>query len=149
MSTAIETCYPKAGARLSCVDRFLTLLWPQSSPRRLSLLGVRLKSVLWYLAAALGEIAGCFAFWVWLRMQKSSLWVLPGVASLVVFALALTRIDAAAAGRAYAAYGGIYILSAVAWLWLVEGVRPDRWDVLGASVCLAGAAIILYGPRPH
>jgi small multidrug resistance family-3 protein len=108
-----------------------------------------LKSILWYLLAALGEIAGCFAFWAWLRMQKSALWVLPGVASLVVFALALTRIDTNAAGRAYAAYGGIYILSAVVWLWLVEGVRPDRWDVLGASVCLAGASIILYGPRPH
>jgi small multidrug resistance family-3 protein len=106
-----------------------------------------MKSILWYLLAALGEIAGCFAFWAWLRMQKSPLWTLPGVASLVVFALALTRIDAAAAGRAYAAYGGIYILSALVWLWLVEGVRPDRWDVLGAGVCLGGAAIILYGPR--
>ena len=106
-----------------------------------------MKSILWYLLAALGEIAGCFAFWAWLRMQKSPLWVLPGVASLVVFALALTRIDAAAAGRAYAAYGGIYILSALVWLWLVEGVRPDRWDMLGAAVCLVGAAIILYGPR--
>jgi small multidrug resistance family-3 protein len=58
----------------------------------------------------LGEIAGCFAFWAWLRMQKSPLWLMPGVASLVIFALALTRIDAAAAGRAYAAYGGIYII---------------------------------------
>jgi small multidrug resistance family-3 protein len=106
-----------------------------------------LKSLVWYLLAALGEIAGCFAFWAWLRMEKSPFWVLPGIISLIVFALALTRIDAAAAGRAYAAYGGIYILSALAWLWLVEGVRPDRWDVLGACVCLAGAGIILYGPR--
>lgn len=106
-----------------------------------------MKSLVWYLLAALGEIAGCFAFWAWLRMEKSPFWVLPGIISLIVFALALTRIDAAAAGRAYAAYGGIYILSALAWLWLVEGVRPDRWDVLGACVCLAGAGIILYGPR--
>ncbi len=106
-----------------------------------------MKSILWYLLAALGEIGGCFAFWAWLRMQKSPLWVFPGVVSLVVFALALTRIDAEAAGRAYAAYGGIYILSAIVWLWLVEGVRPDRWDVLGASICLMGASIILYGPR--
>jgi small multidrug resistance family-3 protein len=106
-----------------------------------------LKTILWYLLAALGEIGGCFAFWAWLRMQKSSLWVIPGIASLIVFALALTRIDAAAAGRAFAAYGGIYILSAIGWLWLVEGVRPDRWDVLGGSICLAGTAVILYGPR--
>jgi small multidrug resistance family-3 protein len=101
------------------------------------------------LLAALGEIGGCFAFWAWLRMNKSPLWVFPGVVSLVLFALALTRIDAEAAGRAYAAYGGIYILSALVWLWLVEGVRPDRWDVLGAATCLVGAAIILYGPRGH
>jgi small multidrug resistance family-3 protein len=106
-----------------------------------------MASILWYALAALGEIAGCFAFWAWLRMQKSPLWTVPGVASLVVFALALTRIDAAAAGRAYAAYGGIYILSALVWLWLVEGVRPDRWDLLGALICLAGAAVILLGPR--
>jgi small multidrug resistance family-3 protein len=108
-----------------------------------------LKSILWYLLAALGEIGGCFAFWAWLRMNKSPLWVLPGVVSLVVFALALTRIDAEAAGRAYTAYGGIYILSALVWLWLVEGVRPDCWDLLGAATCLTGAAIILYGPRGH
>lgn len=106
-----------------------------------------MKSISWYLLAALGEIGGCFAFWAWLRMDRSPLWIGPGVASLIVFALALTRIDAEAAGRAYAAYGGIYILSALVWLWLVEGVRPDRWDVLGAVVCLAGSAIILYGPR--
>ena len=103
-----------------------------------------MKSIFWYVLAAFGEIGGCFAFWAWLRMSKSPLWVLPGVVSLVLFALALTRIDAEAAGRAYAAYGGVYILSALVWLWLAEGIRPDRWDVVGAAVCLAGAAIILY-----
>lgn len=85
-----------------------------------------MKSILWYCLAALGEIGGFFAFWAWLRMDRSPLWILPGVAALVVFAPALTRIDSEAAGRAYAAYAGIYILSAPAWLWLVEGVRPDR-----------------------
>jgi small multidrug resistance family-3 protein len=106
-----------------------------------------MKSVFWYLLAALGEIAGCFSFWAWLRMQKSPLWTLPGVFALIGFALALTRIESASAGRAYAAYGGIYILSSLLWLWAVENTRPDRWDVSGAAVCLLGAGIILFGPR--
>ncbi len=107
-----------------------------------------MKSLAWYLVAAGGEIGGCFAFWAWLRMQKSHLWLLPGIAALVAFALALTRIEVSHAGRAYAAYGGIYISSSLIWLWAAEGVRPDRWDTAGAAVCLAGAGIILFGPRP-
>lgn len=98
-----------------------------------------MRSLLWYALAALGEIAGCFGFWAWLRLGKSSLWTLAGVGSLVCFALALTRIDAATAGRAYAAYGGIYILSSLVWLWLVEKTRPDIWDVIGACICFVGA----------
>jgi small multidrug resistance family-3 protein len=108
-----------------------------------------MKALLWYLLAAAGEIAGCFAFWAWLRLGKSPAWTVPGVISLVIFALALTRIDAAAAGRAYAAYGGIYIVSSLLWLWIVEKTNPDQWDVIGAGICLAGAAVILYGPRGH
>ena len=106
-----------------------------------------MKSLFWYLVAASGEIGGCFAFWAWLRLHKSPLWLLPGIVALIAFALALTRIDVDNAGRAYAAYGGIYILSSLAWLWAVESVTPDRWDTIGAAVCLAGAAIILFGPR--
>ncbi|MEX2302537.1 MAG: YnfA family protein [Bryobacterales bacterium] len=104
-------------------------------------------SLFWYLIAAAGEIAGCFAFWAWLRLHKSALWLLPGLVALIIFATALTRINTAYAGRAYAAYGGIYILSSLFWLWGIENVRPDRWDVLGASICLVGAAVILFGPR--
>lgn len=106
-----------------------------------------MKSLLWYVVAGFCEIAGCFAFWAWLRMEKSPLWVLPGLGALIFFAFALTRVDATAAGRAYAAYGGVYIVASLLWLWVVEGLRPDGWDVLGGSVCLAGAAIILFGPR--
>lgn len=105
-------------------------------------------SVFVYIAAALAEIAGCFAFWAWLRLGKSVLWLVPGVASLLLFAFLLTRVEAAFAGRSYAAYGGIYIASSLLWLWQVEGARPDRWDLIGATVCLAGAAVILWGPRP-
>ena len=104
-------------------------------------------SFLVYAGAALTEIGGCFAFWAWLRSGASVLWLIPGVASLVLFALLLTLIPAEAAGRAFAAYGGVYILSSLAWMGLVEGVRPDWFDVLGAAVCLAGAAIILLAPR--
>lgn len=104
-------------------------------------------TVLAYIGAALAEIAGCFAFWAWLRLDKSVWWLVPGVASLCLFAYLLTLVDAEYAGRAYAAYGGIYIGSALLWLWIAEGARPDRWDILGAAVCLAGAAIILWGPR--
>jgi small multidrug resistance family-3 protein len=85
-----------------------------------------MKSLLWYSVAAVGEIAGCFAFWAWLRLGKSPIWTLPGLLSLVVFALALTRIDAAAAGRAYAAYGGIYILSSLLWLWVLRRYAPTN-----------------------
>jgi small multidrug resistance family-3 protein len=100
-----------------------------------------------YVAAAFAEIAGCFTFWAWLRLGRSALWVLPGLASLGLFAFLLTRVDAAFAGRAYAAYGGIYIVASLLWLWLVEEARPDRWDLMGVAVCLTGAALILWGPR--
>jgi len=100
-----------------------------------------------YLAAALAEIAGCFAFWAWLRLGRSMLWLVPGIVSLALFAWLLTLIDTDHAGRGYATYGGIYIVSAILWLWAVEGVRPDRWDLTGGAVCLLGAAIILCGPR--
>ncbi len=100
-----------------------------------------------YVAAALAEIAGCFAFWAWLRLGMSVLWVLPGLISLGIFAMLLTLIETAGAGRAYAAYGGVYIASSLAWSWLVEGVQPDRWDLAGAAICLLGAAIIVGAPR--
>jgi small multidrug resistance family-3 protein len=100
-----------------------------------------------YVVAAFAEIAGCFTFWAWLRLGRSALWVLPGLASLALFAFLLTRVDAAFAGRAYAAYGGVYIVASLLWLWFVEETRPDRWDLLGVAICLFGAAIILWGPH--
>jgi len=106
-----------------------------------------MTAVVTYVAAAMAEIAGCFAFWAWLRLDKSPLWLVPGILCLGLFALLLTRIDAAFAGRAYAAYGGIYILSSLFWMWAVEGEGPDRWDTVGATVSVVGALIILFGPR--
>lgn len=106
-----------------------------------------MTTVGWYALAALAEIGGCFAFWAWLRLGQSALWAAPGVASLILFAIALTRIDVDYAGRAYAAYGGVYIAASLLWLWIAEGKTPDRWDLAGATLCLCGACVILLAPR--
>ena len=103
--------------------------------------------LLTYALAAVAEIGGCFAFWAVIRLGRSPWWLVAGMASLIAFAWLLTRVDTAAAGRAFAAYGGVYIAASLAWMWVVEGVRPDRWDALGTALCLAGAAVILLAPR--
>lgn len=100
-----------------------------------------------YAGAALAEIAGCFAFWAWLRQGHSPIWLLPGVVSLIAFAWLLTLAPVGNAGRAYAAYGGIYIAASLLWLWLAEGQVPDRWDIAGGVLAMAAAAVILFAPR--
>lgn len=100
-----------------------------------------------YVATAIAEIAGCFAFWAYFRNDESILWLIPGTAALILFAWLLTLVPVESAGRTYAIYGGIYIVASVGWQWAVEGIAPDRWDTLGSSVCLLGAALILWGPR--
>jgi len=100
-----------------------------------------------YPLAALAEIAGCFAFWAWLKLDRSALWLVPGLLSLAAFAWLLTLVPSEAAGRAYAAYGGVYIAASLCWLWLIEGQRPDRFDLMGAAICLIGAAVILLPQR--
>lgn len=100
-----------------------------------------------YLAAALAEIAGCFAFWTWLRQGKSVGWLIPGLLLLALFAYLLTRIDVSAAGRVYAAYGGLYIATSLGWLYLAEGIRPNSWDLVGAGLAIAGALVILVGTQ--
>jgi small multidrug resistance family-3 protein len=104
-------------------------------------------TLLVYALAALCEIAGCFSFWAWLRTGRSPLWLGPGILALIAFAWLLTRSPAELAGRAYAAYGGIYIAMSLFWLWLAEGTRPDRWDLIGAGLCVLGAIVILFGRR--
>jgi len=106
-----------------------------------------MPTMLAYVAAAIAEIAGCFAFWAWLRLDKPAWWLVPGALCLALFAYLLTLGDSVAAGRAYAAYGGVYIAASLGWLWAIEGVRPDRWDLTGAALCLVGAAVIIAGPR--
>lgn len=100
-----------------------------------------------FAAAALAEIAGCFAFWAWWRLERSIVWLFPGTASLLLFAYLLALADTSHAGRAFAAYGGIYITASLLWLWTVEDVRPDRFDLAGALLCILGASVILFAPR--
>lgn len=107
-----------------------------------------MRAWLLYLAAAVWEIAGCYAIWLWWRLDRSVLWLLPGTLCLFAFGWLLAQVDVAFAGRAYAAYGGVYIATSLGWLWFVEGTSPDRFDLAGAGICLLGAAVILFGPRP-
>ena len=106
-----------------------------------------MPAALVYPLAALAEIAGCFAIWAWWRLEVSALWLVPGVAALVAFGWLLALVPSEFAGRAYAAYGGVYIAASLIWLWIIEGQRPDPWDVTGATICLIGAVVILFGPR--
>lgn len=84
---------------------------------------------------------------MWLRNGRSPAYAVLGVVSLVLFAVALTRVDTEYAGRAFAAYGGIYIAASLLWLRAVEGVRPDRWDLAGGAISVIGALVILFARR--
>jgi small multidrug resistance family-3 protein len=106
-----------------------------------------MNTLLLFAATAVFEIAGCFAFWAWLRLGASPWWLIPGVGCLLAFAWLLTRVDVELAGRAYAAYGGIYIVASLLWMWIIEARVPDRWDTAGAAICIAGALVIVFGPR--
>ncbi|MET1113637.1 MAG: YnfA family protein [Comamonas sp.] len=105
-----------------------------------------IKTLLLFAATAVAEIVGCYLPWLWLRQGHSAWLLLPAAASLALFAWLLT-LHPDASGRVYAAYGGVYVAVALVWLWLVDGVQPTRWDLLGAGVALAGMAIIAFAPR--
>ena len=105
-----------------------------------------LKTLGLFVLTALAEIAGCYLPYLWLRQGKSVWLVLPGALSLALFAWLLS-LHPAAAGRTYAAYGGIYVTVAVFWLWWIDGVRPDVWDITGALVTVIGMSIIAFGPH--
>lgn len=98
-----------------------------------------------YFLTAVAEIVGCYLPWLWLKQGKSAWLLVPAAASLALFAWLLT-LHPVASGRVYAAYGGIYIATAIAWLWLVDGIRPTAWDIGGALVAILGMAIIYFSP---
>lgn len=99
-----------------------------------------------FVLTAIAEIAGCYLVYLWLRKDGPAWLLVPGALCLALFAWLLT-LHPQAAGRVYAAYGGVYVATALAWLWLIEGNTPDRWDLTGAAVAVAGMAIIMFGPR--
>lgn len=104
------------------------------------------KTTLLFIVTAVAEIVGCYLPYLWLRQGGSPWLLIPAAASLALFAWLLT-LHPTAAGRVYAAYGGVYVLTALFWLWAVDGVVPDRWDLAGGLVALAGMGIIMFGPR--
>ena len=106
-----------------------------------------IRTALLFAVTACAEILGCYLPYLWLRHDRSPWLLVPGALSLAVFAWLLTLHPETAAGRTYAAYGGVYVATAIVWLWVVDGQRPDHWDLLGAALCLTGMAIIYFGPR--
>ena len=107
---------------------------------------LELKTLFLFLITAVAEILGCYLPYLWLKEEKSVWLLVPAAASLALFAWLLS-LHPAAAGRVYAAYGGVYIFVAIVWLWLVDGIRPTTWDVVGSIVALLGMAIIMFAPR--
>ncbi len=105
-----------------------------------------LKTMALFLVTAIAEIVGCYLPYLWLNQNKSAWLLIPAALSLALFAWLLS-LHPAAAGRVYAAYGGVYIFVAILWLWSVDGIRPTTWDLVGASVAMAGMAIIMFAPR--
>ena len=104
-------------------------------------------SMVWFLLAAAGELIGCYALWTWLRDGRSPWFLVLGTASLLFFAWCLTRTPVAFPGRAFAAYAGVYLVGALVWMMAIDRVRPDRWDLLGGTLALLGAFLVVYGPR--
>ncbi|MCW0373801.1 YnfA family protein [Xanthomonas sacchari] len=105
-----------------------------------------MKTLLLFVLTAVAEIVGCYLPYLWLREQRSAWLLVPATGSLAAFVWLLT-LHPAASGRVYAAYGGVYVAVALLWLWTVQGMRPTRWDLLGAGLCLAGMAVIMFAPR--
>lgn len=105
-----------------------------------------LKTVGLFALTALAEIIGCYLPYLWLKEGKSAWLLIPSILSLMAFVWLLT-LHPTAAGRVYAAYGGVYVAMAIFWLWAVDGIRPTSWDMIGAGVALLGMAIIMLAPR--
>ncbi|ASF93599.1 MULTISPECIES: YnfA family protein [Vibrio] len=107
---------------------------------------VEAKTIGLFFITAVAEILGCYLPYLWLKDGKSVWLLLPAALSLALFAWLLS-LHPTAAGRVYAAYGGVYIFVAILWLWIVDGIRPTLWDIVGVTVALIGMGIIMFAPR--
>jgi small multidrug resistance family-3 protein len=108
---------------------------------------VVLRSILLFLAAAVCEIGGAWLIWQGIREHRGLLWIGGGVVALGVYGFVATLQPDAHFGRILAAYGGVFVAGSLAWGMVADGYRPDRYDVIGALLCLAGVAVIMYAPR--
>ncbi|WP_406689234.1 YnfA family protein [Saccharopolyspora sp. ID03-671] len=106
------------------------------------------KSAVLFLLAALTEIGGAWLIWQGLREQRGMLWIGAGVVSLGIYGFVATFQADPNFGRVLAAYGGVFVAGSLLWGVVVDGFRPDRWDVIGALICLVGVGVIMYAPRP-
>ena len=107
-----------------------------------------LKSIMLFVVAALAEIGGAWLIWQGVREHRGLLWIGAGVIALGLYGFVATLQPDANFGRILAAYGGIFVAGSLAWGMVVDKFRPDRWDIIGATVCLVGVAVIMYAPRP-
>lgn len=105
-----------------------------------------LKTIALFAVTAVAEIVGCYLPYLWLKDGKSAWLLIPAALSLALFAWLLS-LHPTAAGRVYAAYGGVYVFVALLWLWAVDGIRPTTWDIVGGLVAVTGMAIIMFAPR--
>ena len=107
---------------------------------------IELKTIILFIVTAIAEIVGCYLPYLWLKQDKSAWLLVPAAISLVLFAWLLS-LHPTAAGRVYAAYGGVYIFVAIIWLWIVDGVTPTTWDIVGSLVTITGMTLIMFSSR--
>ena len=104
------------------------------------------KTFILFFATAIAEIIGCYLPYLWLNENKSIYLLIPAALSLILFSWLLT-LHPTDAGRIYAAYGGVYVCTAILWMWLVENIKPTSWDIAGGFIVLIGVSVILYGSQ--
>jgi small multidrug resistance family-3 protein len=106
------------------------------------------RAIVLFAVAALAEIGGAWLVWQGVREHRGVAWIGAGVAALAAYGFVATLQDEAHFGRILAAYGGIFVAGSLAWGVVADGFRPDRWDLAGAALCLAGVGVIMFVPRP-